>query len=212
MASAGWFPSVALVALVCLAGCGSLFDGGAGSTTAGVTPAPVPDVETSTAREPAVDANGRALAGGRNAETGPNGTTITTERTLAQPRYLSLRPNCKRPPGLVVHIQVNALRNNDPATDEGINTTWQFAAPSNREAIGSYADFVEIVTDQYRPLLNASTVTYEALERRGGRASQRVVVSDGNGTAAYTWYLELQTIQTTEPYGGCWMTTGVVAE
>ncbi|WP_135304963.1 DUF4864 domain-containing protein [Haloarcula amylovorans] len=211
MALAGWNPSLALVALVCLAGCGSLFGGGADTTGAGVTPAPVPDIET-TARAPAADANGRALAGGMNAETGPNGTTITTARTVAQPRYLSLRPNCERPPGLVVHIQINALRNNDPATNEGINTTWQFAAPSNREAIGSYANFVDVVTNQYRPLLNASTVTYETLERRGGRASQRIVVSDGNETTAYTWYLELQTIQTTEPYGGCWMTTGVVAE
>ncbi|MBX0297268.1 DUF4864 domain-containing protein [Haloarcula nitratireducens] len=212
MASAGWAPSAALVALVCLAGCGSLFGGGTDSTGAGVTPAPVPDIETLTPRAVAADGNGRALAGGMNAETNLTETTVTTARTVAQPRYLSLRPNCKRPPGLVVHIQINALRNNDPATDEGINTTWQFAAPSNRETVGSYANFVEIVTDQYRPLLRASTVTYETLEQRGGRASQRVVVSDGTETTAYVWYLELQTVQTTEPYGGCWMTTGVVAE
>ncbi|MBX0323218.1 DUF4864 domain-containing protein [Halomicroarcula sp. F13] len=203
---------VACVALVALAGCGTFFGSGGGQSEGGdpLTPAPRPEVSTAS---PTPEPNGRSLAGDPDRREYWGGITAPDNRTgAAQPRYLSLRPTCQRPPGLVVHIQVNALRNNDPATNEGINTTWQFAAPTNRRAVGSYETFVDVVTTQFRPLLNASTVTYEPLERDGARAHQRVTVFTGETSATYRWHLELQTVQTTEPYGGCWMTTGVTTE
>ncbi|QIO22875.1 DUF4864 domain-containing protein [Haloarcula sp. JP-L23] len=203
---------VACVALVALAGCGTFFGAGGSDSGGGepVTPAPVPD---GAMPSPTPDPNGRSLADSTGRRDYWGGITAPDNRTgSAQPRYLSLRPTCERPPGLVVHIQVNALRNNDPVTNEGINTTWRFAAPSNRRAVGSYEAFVDVLTTQYRPLLNASTVTYGPLERDGGWAHQRVTVSTGETSATYLWHLKLQTVQTTEPYGGCWMTTGVTSE
>jgi len=107
---------------------------------------------------------------------------------------------------LVVTIQVGALQHNDPATNEGINATWRFAASSNRQAIGSYEQFVNIISSQYEPLLNAETVTYGPLEG-GDIVRQRVTVTTTDSeTQSYVWYLEQQT---GGRYDGCWMTTGV---
>jgi hypothetical protein len=130
----------------------------------------------------------------------------TPNATVTEPRYLSLRPTCERPPGLVVAIQVGALMNNPPATDEGINTTWQFAAPENRRVIGSFGRFVDVIERGYGPLLDAETVTYGPLTRENGTASRRVTVESGNRTTTYRWALQRQAAG---PREGCWLTVGV---
>ncbi|RLM96266.1 DUF4864 domain-containing protein [Haloarcula sp. Atlit-7R] len=190
---------VALAAVVALAGCGAFFGGGDSTESkATITPADVP-TEDAKAAEPA--------AGGR--EYWGNVSVDTNRSAVTQPRVLELRPNCERPPGLVVHIQVLALQNNDPATNEGINTTWQFAAPSNRDLTGPYSNFVRTIQSGFEPLLNATGVRYGPLDRDGDTASQPVTVVNANGTTtSYRWTVEKQT---EAPYEGCWMTTGVAA-
>lgn len=122
-------------------------------------------------------------------------------------RFQSLRPTCERPPELVVYIQLGALRTNDPERNEGINTTWQFAAPSNREAVGSYDRFVNLITEQYRPLLNAETLAFGPVSRTATTAEQLITVTTRDGERrSYVWYLEKQS---GGRYDGCWMTTGV---
>ncbi|MBV0902595.1 DUF4864 domain-containing protein [Haloarcula salina] len=189
-------------AVALLAGCGALFGGGQTAAETTVTPAAVPTDETP-------DGAGEA-AGLQGAEREYWGNvTAANASAVTQPRVLDLRPTCRRPPGLVVHVQVLALRNNDPATNEGINTTWRFAAPSNRAVAGSYDNFVGTIRRGFRPLLNATAVRYGPLDRDGDTATQPVTVYDANGTAtAYTWYLERQD---GARYDGCWMTTGVSA-
>jgi hypothetical protein len=182
---------VSVLALVVLAGCAGLFGGDTPAET--LTPAPVPENQTSTPT--------------------PNPTTATTtvnpgtSGSVTQPRYLALRPNCERPPGLVIHIQVSALRNNDPATDEGINTTWEFAAPSNREVTGPYTNFVELIEQNFQPLLNAETVRYGPLFRDNDTAFRNVVVTGPDGSSqSYRWAVERQS---GGQYDGCWMTASV---
>jgi hypothetical protein len=188
---------VALAALVALAGCGAFFSGGdAPESEATVTPAEVPTDDTQ-----AVEATGAEREYWGNVSVDANRSAVT------QPRVLDLRPNCERPPGLVIHIQVLALQNNDPTTNEGINTTWRFASPSNRDLTGPYSNFVRTITDGFEPLLNATGVRYGPLERDGDTASQPVTVVDANGTTtSYRWTVEKQT---EAPYEGCWMTAGV---
>jgi len=183
---------VSVLALVALAGCAGLFGGDTPAET--LTPAPVPENQTSTPT--------------------PNPTTAATTTVdpenseyVTQPRYLALRPNCERPPGLVIHIQVSALRNNDPATDEGINTTWQFASPSNRAVTGPYANFVRLIEENFQPLLNAETVRYGRLFRNNGTAFQNVVVTGPDGSIqSYRWSVQRQS---GGQYDGCWMTASV---
>ncbi|MDS0219942.1 DUF4864 domain-containing protein [Haloarcula sp. S1AR25-5A] len=188
---------VALATLVALAGCGALFgSGGQAESEATVTPADVP-TEDPQAVEPT----------GGDREYWGNVSVDANRSAVTQPRVLGLRPNCERPPGLVVHIQVLALQNNDPATNEGINTTWRFASPSNRDLTGPYSNFVRTIRSGFEPLLNATGVRYGALERDGDTASQPVTVVDANGTTtSYRWTVEKQT---QSPYEDCWMTAGV---
>jgi len=136
----------------------------------------------------------------------PGVATPRANATVTEPRYLSLRPTCERPPGLVVAIQVGALMNDPPGSHEGINTTWQFAAPDNRRTVGSFSRFVDVIERGYEPLLDAETVTYDPLTRGNGTASRRVTVRNGNRTTSYRWALQRQG---TGPREGCWLTVGV---
>jgi len=133
----------------------------------------------------------------------------TTESTgpTGQRRYATLEPNCRRPPGLVVRIQVGALRHNDPETNDGIRTLWLFASEVNRRNTGAYPAFVdEYRSPEYRPLFEYERATFGPLERDEETARQRVTVSGPNGTATYNWGLVRQANGRHE---GCWLTDGV---
>lgn len=174
---------LALVALVALAGCGQLLGGGGERRpTETLTPAPVPDTATAT-------------------QDAPRGRDLN-----ATERYAALRPTCARPPSVVVHIQVAALANNDPATNDGIRTTWRFAAPSNRQYTGPYENFEDLITSFFQPLLRAETVTYGPMTVADDSAERRVTVTANGTETTYRWQL---TTVTEPPYEGCWMTTGV---
>lgn len=195
-----------LLTLVVLAGCATLFGGGESTET--LTPAPVPEEQTTSA-SPSAPAAAETTAGTATTGTAVDAGTGTPAGSalIVQPRYLDLRPNCERPPGLVIHIQVSALRNNDPTTDEGINTTWQFAAPSNREVTGPYPNFVELMEENFQPLLDAETVSYGQLFRGNDTASRDVTVTAADGsTQSYRWFVERQSGGL---YDGCWMTSSV---
>jgi len=180
---------VCLAILIALAGCGQLLNPGTQSEET-VTPAPVPD-------QPAVTDTGATTATADAVRETPSNTSE---------RYRSIRPTCTRPPSLVIHVQVSALANNDPATNEGINTTWQFASPSNKEFFGTYENFVETITAAYQPLLDAETISYGPLERENETVERTVTVASDNTTASYRWQLE----RVSEgEYDGCWMTVGV---
>lgn len=188
-------PRIALLALamVVLAGCGA--GSSFSATETPLTPVAVPtDSPTAESGEPAVESGEPAVE------------TPTPNSAVTEPRYLSLRPTCERPPGLVVAIQVGALMNDPPGSHEGINTTWQFAAPENRRAVGSFSRFVDVIERGYEPLLDAETVTYGPLTREDGPASRRVVVRNGNRTTTYRWALQRQA---DGPREGCWLTIGV---
>lgn len=177
--------AVAVAAACLLAGCGGFVPGG-GATDARttVTPAPTPTPEPTPTPTP----------------------TLTPSGAVQEPRYLGLRPTCERPPGLVIAVQVGALRNNDPATNEGINTTWRFASPENRDATGPLSNFVEVIRQGYRPLLEADRVAYGPLERTDRTASRTVTVTANGTSTSYRWTLRLQTAGEFE---GCWMTSAV---
>ena len=192
-------PTLCLVLAVVLAlsGCSGLF--GTGETDVARETATAVPVPTTTPE---------AEAGASASASASNGTPIEIQNTtgVEQPRYLSLSPTCERPPGLVIHIQVEALRNNNPATDEGIATVWRFAAPSNKAVTGPYEAFVGTVRTRYRPLLTADSVRYDPITREGDRVRRNVTVTTDNSTTTYEWIL---TRQSDPPYEDCWMTSGV---
>jgi hypothetical protein len=178
-----------LVGILCLAsGCAGLIDGTERGTY------DVPESVT-TAATTATTAND-----GTNARPG------STNASVEEPRYFDLRPTCERPPSLVVAIQVGALRNDGP-DDRGLRTTYRFASPGNRAAVGPFRAFVDLIEGQYSPLLDAESASFDRFERENDTATTYVTVtgSDGEETT-YRWLLERQS---TGEFDGCWMTVGV---
>lgn len=180
---------VALAALIIIAGCAGLLGADDRRVTETVTPAPVPEA-TADAVSTATTTQAPASAG--------NNTAVG---------YASLEPTCARPPGLVIHIQVDALASNNPETNDGIGTVWRFAAPSNKQYTGPYSNFERLIRARYSALLAAETISYDPLERDDRSARRRVTVTTPNGTSStYSWQVEKQS---TGQFKGCWMTTAV---
>ena len=139
--------------------------------------------------------------------------------TTAANRSTALEPTCDRPPLLVVQIQMNALRHNDPTTNDGIRTTRRFASPGNRRTVGSFARFVELFeTSTYAPMLSYDSAEYVP-ERVDGDVAEIRVVTRENGTVTAGYTFRLRQIGADDGsitggsagYDGCWMTDSVVA-
>jgi hypothetical protein len=142
-------------------------------------------------------------------ETGRNGT--------AAARATALEPTCERAPLHVVQIQMNALRYNDPTTNDGIRTTRRFASPQNRRAVSTFPQFVDLFEGpNYAPMLGHDAALYAPLGIDGDRATVRVVTYE-NGSATGHYEFRMRKVDSTDAsltgygggYDGCWMTEAV---
>ena len=118
------------------------------------------------------------------------------------------QPNPELSPEQVVKIQVQALQQND-SEDRGIEITFRFASPANKQFTGPIGRFKRLVKNPaYRPMLNHKAAEYDPIDLAGETASQRVTIIDANGNA--TVYLFTLSKQSGPPCEGCWMTDSVV--
>jgi len=118
-----------------------------------------------------------------------------------------LQPAPDLSPEDVVRIQVEALQNNDEQ-DKGIEVTFRFASPANKQATGPLGRFIRMVKDPaYSPMLNHKTADYDPIEIEDNSATQRVTIINTNGKA--TVYLFKLSKQAGPPCNGCWMTDSV---
>ncbi|MFB6232909.1 MAG: hypothetical protein ABEH61_01485 [Haloarculaceae archaeon] len=129
-------------------------------------------------------------------------------RSLGTDRYADLAPTCNRSFLHVVQIQMNALGYNDNETNDGIRTVRRFASPRNREAVGSFDQFVRVIrSDTYAPMLSYDSAEYDGWRFGEETAQVRVTTREsGNVTARYEFRLRKQD---GGEYDGCWMTEGV---
>lgn len=119
----------------------------------------------------------------------------------------NLQPDPRLSPEEVVRIQVEALQNNDEA-DTGIEITFRFASPSNKQATGPLFRFAQLVKNPvYRPMLNHKLAEYGPLKQSGDTATQRVTIVEQDGSA--TVYLFSLSRQSEPPCQGCWLTDSV---
>lgn len=141
----------------------------------------------------------------------------TDRNGSAAERAIALEPTCERGPLHVVQIQMNALRYNDPATNDGIRTTRRFASPRNRQAVGTFGRFVDLFEgSNYAPMLTHDAVWYAPLGIDGDRATVRVVTYE-NGSATGSYEFRMRKVNATDAsftgdasgYDGCWMTDAV---
>jgi len=128
-------------------------------------------------------------------------------------------PTCERSALQVVQIQMNALRYNDEATNDGVRTLRAFASPENREIVGSVDEFAALFEgERYGPMLTYDTAEYSVPEVDGGTAEIEVVTREnGDVTGRYEFRLELidggsrGTDDALGDVDGCWMTDAVAA-
>ncbi|MFB6297698.1 MAG: DUF4864 domain-containing protein [Salinirussus sp.] len=187
-----WLRGLCCLLLVLGVGCVSALDG----SGAAETPSPAPAAGQATKTT--------ALA------TGTETPGAAADRSSdSQPRYLSLRPTCERPPGSVIHIQVMALANNDVDPDEGINTTYRFVSGGDSGPAVPPRQFVRNIKFYYEPLLAADRVSYGSLHRSGTTAFRNVTVSTNIADTTYNWTVERRA---EGQRAGCWQTAGIVLQ
>jgi hypothetical protein len=111
-------------------------------------------------------------------------------------------------PDEVIRIQLDALRDNDKSTDEGIATAFNFASPGNKVYTGPLSRFKQIVRNPvYNVMINHKRAVYESVVVSGNVAQQRVlIVGEESQTVIYTFTLSRQR---EARYRDCWMTDGV---
>jgi hypothetical protein len=131
-----------------------------------------------------------------------------TAKPAEAPASQELQPNPNLSPEEVVRIQVEALQANDE-TNKGIEITFRFASPANKQVTGPLNRFVRLVQNPtYRPMLNHKSARYDPIEISDNKARQRVTIIAANGKA--TVYIFELTKQTSPGCSGCWMTDSVI--
>lgn len=121
-------------------------------------------------------------------------------------------PSESLPPAAVVDTQLSALASNDePFTDAGVLTAYNFASPSNRRATGPRDRFVRMVHGpQYAPMIDHEEAVTGPVEREGTVARQRVTLTGPTGrTVTYRFRLVRQS---TGQFRNCWTTAGVLVD
>ena len=118
-------------------------------------------------------------------------------------------PDASLSPEQVARIQVEALgRNDSPYADRGIEITWNFASPGNKNVTGPLERFKRMIhAPQYEPMVSHKGAQYENVWIEGDRAGLDVILlSKEGGFVGYRFTLSRQV---GGPCDGCWMTDGV---
>lgn len=121
-------------------------------------------------------------------------------------------PDGSRAPAAVIAVQLQALAaNDDPFTDAGIKTAYNFASPSNRRATGPLEQFVRMVsTAPYAAMVDHVSAQRGILRTSAETAEQRVELTGPDGQQrSYVFGLSRQNDGSLE---GCWLTDRVLVE
>jgi len=119
-------------------------------------------------------------------------------------------PDPSYDPERVVGIQLDGLAtNDDPVTNAGIKTAYNFASPANRRRTGPLDRFVRMVEGpQYAPMIDHVEAVRGPLERDGREASQRVTLTGPRGeTVTYEFGVSEHS---GARFDGCWLTDRVL--
>ena len=162
------------------------------------------------------DDGGAATAG----DGGVNSVAVAgADPTGEADRNTALRPTCERSALQVVQIQLNALRYNDNATNDGVRTLRAFASPANTAAVGSVDEYAALFeTARYAPMLTYDTAQYSVPEIADDTAEVEVVTREnGSVTGRYEFRLVRvgggsgDTDTSLGDVDDCWMTDAVTA-
>jgi hypothetical protein len=119
------------------------------------------------------------------------------------------RPNTELQPGDVVQIVINALSSNDyPFPDAGIETTFNFASPSNKVQTGPLQKFTHLLKGPvFNQMINHRDSTLSEVILDENKALRLVqIISSNNETLYFAFRLGLQQ---QGRYAGMWLTEAV---
>src|ERR1700722_15683051 len=122
---------------------------------------------------------------GRGVAAAPGDPPATQPAVPAKPsdRAESLKPDPALGADAVVRIVMTVLQQND-AQDSGIEITFRFASPGNKQLTGPLAHFKQLVkSPQYAPMLHCKSIEYGKIRIEGDNAIQGVRIIDTTGTA-----------------------------
>ena len=119
-----------------------------------------------------------------------------------------VKPNNGIEPIQVVKIQLRGLKTNDePYKDVGIEQTWEFAHPKNKNVTGPLENFKDMLKgDSYSMLLNHIEHKVKQISVSENMASFEVtVLDDKKRYYKFKWIVEKYVKDGT--LKGCWLTT-----
>ena len=131
-------------------------------------------------------------------------TTISTSNAEL------LEPNSKINPSEVVKIQLLGLQNNNKVfNDSGIEQTWNFAHPMNKQATGPLDRFKEMLkSNNYQMMINHISHTITQVRRGDDWVQFEVIILDKEKIYhKFNWQVEKFTED--GPLKDCWLTTMV---
>ena len=121
-----------------------------------------------------------------------------------------VKPNNGIEPYQVVKIQLRSLKQNDkPVKDNGIEQTWEFAHPSNKEITGPLDRFkIMLKGKSYKVLLNHldHEVIQENITNSVALFEVRVL---GEDKSYYKFKWQVEKYSNAGPLKDCWLTTMV---
>ena len=121
-----------------------------------------------------------------------------------------LKPNSNIKPIKVVEIQLIGLQKNDAGyKDSGIEQTWNFAHPNNKQVTGPLVKFKAMIKgDTYQMMINHLSHTITQLGSGDNWAQFEVVILDKEKIYhKFNWQVEKYTAD--GPLKDCWLTTMV---
>tara|TARA_Y100000590_G_scaffold83490_1_gene93081 strand:+ start:212 stop:673 length:462 start_codon:yes stop_codon:yes gene_type:complete len=121
-----------------------------------------------------------------------------------------IKPNSNLEPLDVLMIQLNSLKNNNnPYKDAGIEQTWEFAHPINKEATGPLERFKQMIySDSYKILISHENNKTIILKETPSKFVYKVyVLSKDKKKYYYIWQIEKVKLE--GKLKNCWMTTVV---
>ena len=121
-----------------------------------------------------------------------------------------LKPSPNIRPQEVVEIQLDALmKNNEPYQDAGIEQTWEFAHPQNRQYTGPLSNFLLMMkSDPYSSMLEHTIHNIIFISMDSNTVNYFVELTDKIGNKlGFTW--TVKKVLTNGEFKDCWMTSGV---
>lgn len=128
--------------------------------------------------------------------------TVPSHATEENPQ-----PNSALTPEQVVMILVNALKENDESTDDGIATVFRFASPGNKANTGPLDRFSQMIKRGFSDMLNHADSRVGEIKTEGATALQAVYFTTTSGNEV--GYLFQIGEQRTGEHKGMWMTEAV---